>query len=56
MTRELTNYEQFQLDRWGDILPTPYIYESEEPGEREAERFAQWAHDQHERQLHESEI
>lgn len=49
--RELTNYEQWQQERYGDILPTPYILENEEPGEREATRFSEWFELQHELQL-----
>ena len=47
---ELTNWEIFQLERFGDILPLPNL-KIEEPGERESERFAEWSHDQYERQL-----
>jgi hypothetical protein len=52
MQQELTNWQQFQLNRWGDILPIPDM-EIEEPGEKESERYAEWSHMQYERQLHE---
>lgn len=51
--RELTNYELWQAERFPDVLPAPYLFETEQNGEREAERFAEWSHDQYERQLHE---
>lgn len=53
--RELTNYELWQLERYGDFLPTPYLFETEQNGEPEARRFAEWSHLQYERQLHESD-
>lgn len=51
MTRELTNYELWQLERYGNILPTPYL-EIEETNERDAERFSEWCEMQSELQLH----
>lgn len=50
--RELTSWEIYQLERWGDILPEPNL-EIEEPGERELERFYEWSGAMYERQLHE---
>lgn len=51
---ELTNYQQWQIERRGDILPEPNL-EIGEPGEKEAERFAEWFHLCHERELKEHE-
>lgn len=52
MPPEQTNYEQFQIEKYGYILPEPNI-EIEEPGEDEARRFAEWDHLQQEKLLHE---
>jgi hypothetical protein len=48
---ELTNWENFQLERFGDILPIPDM-EIEEPGVAEAERFTEWCEMQAEFILH----
>ena len=51
---EMTNYQQHQLNKYGNVLPEP---EELENGTEEAERFAGWVHDQSEQQLlhHENE-
>lgn len=41
----MTNYEQFQIERYGNILPEPVIMpdgELLENGKDEMERFAEW--------------
>lgn len=48
--RELTNWEIYQLERWGNILPEPDM-EIGEPGEEQARRFEEWSHAQYELQL-----
>lgn len=48
--RELTNWEIWQIQKYGNVLPLPNLKISE-PGEEESERFAEWSHDQYERQL-----
>ena len=53
-TLELTNYEQFQLNKYGNILPTPEatpdgdLFES---GIEELNRLAEWTNAQAEQQL-----
>jgi hypothetical protein len=57
--KELTNYEQWQLDRYGDILPSPGVRFSEEEFENrqeEIEREAEWVEMQAEKQLMEDEF
>lgn len=41
---ELTNYQNWQLEAKGNILPEPVIYPSGqmEGGEDDARRFAEW--------------
>lgn len=51
----MDNYQFWQLENKGDILPDPDL-EIEEPGEKEAQRFAEWSHLQNERELHQHEI
>lgn len=57
-TPELTNYDQFQLEKYGNILPTPEatpegdLFES---GIEELNRLAEWTNAQAERQLYEQE-
>lgn len=48
----MTNYEEWQLNCFGNILPDPNI-EIEEPGQAEAERFQEWNELQRELELHE---
>lgn len=48
----MTNYEEWQLNCYGNILPDPNI-EIEEPGEDEARRFESWTNNEHEKQLNE---
>lgn len=48
----MSNYEEWQLSCFGNILPNPNI-EIEEPGEEEARRFQEWNELQHERLMHE---
>lgn len=56
--RELTNYEQFQLEKYGNVLPTPEatpegdLFES---GIEELNRLAEWTNAQAEQQLFEAE-
>lgn len=56
--RELTNYELFQLNKYGNILPTPEttpdgdLFES---GIDELNRLAEWIDAQAEQRLYESE-
>lgn len=56
--RELTNYEQFQLEKYGNVLPTPEatpegdLFES---GIDELNRLAEWTNAQAEQQLFEAE-
>lgn len=53
----LSNYEFFQLERFGNILPEPVINPDGEleAGKEEADRFAEWTHNQEEQQLLEYE-
>jgi len=57
-TRELTNYEQFQLNKYGNILPTPEatpegdLYES---GLEELDRLAEYMNMQAEQQMFQHE-
>lgn len=48
----LTNWEHWQLFRFGNILAVPDM-EIEEPGEDQARRFQEWDQLQHERLMHE---
>lgn len=48
---ELTNYQEWQLHCYGNVLPDPNI-EVDEPGQAEAERFTEWCEMQAEFQLH----
>lgn len=56
--RELTNYEQFQLEKYGNVLPTPEatpegdLYES---GLEELDRLAEWTNAQAEQQMYEAQ-
>lgn len=50
--RELTSWEIYQIERWGNILEVPDM-EIEEPGEDQARRFQEWDQLQHERLMHE---
>lgn len=50
--KELSNWEQWQLEKYGNILPLPNL-QIAEPGEAEARRFNEWSHLQQERLLHE---
>lgn len=56
--RELTNYEHFQLEKYGNILPTPEstpegdLYES---GIEELNRLAEWTNAQAEQELYEAQ-
>lgn len=56
--KELDNYQQFQLEKYGDILPTPQatpdgdLFES---GIEELNRLAEWTNAQAEQQLYEQE-
>ena len=54
---ELTNYEQWQLDRFGDILPEPIVLPSGdvEGKNEELNRFSEWVELQAEQQLFEYE-
>lgn len=55
-TPELDNYQQFQLNKYGNILPTPQatpdgdLFES---GIEELNRLAEWTNAQAEQQLYE---
>ena len=56
--RELTNYEKFQLEKYGNVLPTPEatpegdLYES---GLEELDRLAEWTNAQAEQQMYEAQ-
>lgn len=52
---ELTNWERWQLERFGDILPIPNMKISE-PGEDELNRFDLWMQIQTEKELWEHEF
>lgn len=54
MQQELTNYQFWQIEYKGNILPDPNL-EIEEPGEEEARRFAEWDQLNHELLMHEQE-
>lgn len=57
--KQLTNYEQFQLEKYGNVLPTPEatpegdLYES---GLEELDRLSEWINAQSEAQMHEYEL
>lgn len=56
--QELTNYQQYQLNRYGNILPEPLFLPSGEVIENNLEEIAratEWSAMQWERQLHEME-
>ena len=56
--QELDNYQQFQLNKYGNILPTPEatpdgdLFES---GIEELNRLAEWTNAQAEQQLYQQE-
>jgi hypothetical protein len=54
---ELTNYQQWQLENKGDILPTPIVLPSGEVEGKNEEisRFDEWMHMQAELQLNDYE-
>lgn len=53
----MTNYEQWQLEKYGDILPEPGIQPDghTEASQQELERMAEWVNLQHANQLYEHE-
>lgn len=51
---EFTNWELFQLEKYGDILELPEV-EIEEPNEDQERRMAEYMNLNYERQLHEYE-
>lgn len=53
--KELTPYEQYQLEAYGNILDQPLINKDGEceSGEEEMKRFEQWNHEMAEQQLFE---
>lgn len=50
----MTNYECWQIERYGDCLPEPEVTPSGEleSGVESMERFTEWMELQHELQLH----
>lgn len=54
MQQELTNYQQYQLDNYGDILPEPVVLPSGEieGTNQEIDRSIEWMELQHQLELH----
>lgn len=53
---DLTNYELYQLEKWGNILPPcGYFPEEMECGAEQMERESEWVERQWEESLHEKE-
>lgn len=54
---ELTNFQEWQLSRYGNVLDMPEINPDGEleSGKEDLDRLAEWIHQQSERQMHERE-